>query len=84
MHFSSRPEYPFEGIRFEAGRNGCASIEGCEAVLECTVQTMIDEATHTIIVGAVEHAVSLARPVLVYHHGSDRELRGSGARARER
>lgn len=84
VHFSSRPEYPFEGIRFEVGRNGCASIEGCEAVLECTVQNMVDEATHTIIVGAVEHAVSLARSVLVYHHGSYRELRVSGARGRER
>jgi flavin reductase len=68
-HFASRPDDPFAGVPVRSGATAAPSIEGCETVLECVVETQTDFGTHTIFVGRVVAARHGVAEPLLYCHG---------------
>lgn len=63
-YFAGGDAKTFGAAPHSVGTTGCPLLEGCAAQLECVVESMYDQGTHTIIVGrAVEAAAGVAPPL---------------------
>lgn len=67
----------YEGAEWETAVTGARFLKGAPAAFDCTVEEMIDRATHTILIGRVR-AIRLTpgAGALVYWHGSYRVIEG--------
>lgn len=54
-NFASQHEDKFEGISYEQGMNGCPTLPGCVANLECTFFQKYEGGDHLILVGQVSY-----------------------------
>jgi len=76
-HFASRPADPFEAVPHCLGSNGCPSIDGADAHLECFVSNQFDSGSHTIFIGKIVATWVTEGVPLLYHDGSYRSLGGT-------
>ena len=53
--FASQSDNKFNGIIFEKGKNGCPTLPGCMANLECTLINTHDGGDHLILIGEVNY-----------------------------
>lgn len=66
--FSSQSDNKFDEICFEIGKNGCPTLPGCMANLECTLINTHDGGDHLILIGEVNcvHAKEAGAPLVRY------------------
>lgn len=68
----------YEGSEWETAVTGARLLKGAPTAFDCTVEEMIDRATHTIVIGRVQAIRTTANAgALVYWHGAYRSLTDS-------
>jgi flavin reductase len=70
IHFASRPAAPFATVAHRNGITGCPVLEGCDANIECVVESQIRFGTHSIFIGRVVGSSEFGRSLLVYQNGN--------------
>ena len=67
----------YDGAEWETAVTGARLLKGAPAAFDCTVEEMIDRATHTILIGRVQALRTTAGAgALVYWNGAYRALAG--------
>ena len=67
----------YDGAEWETAVTGARLLKGAPAAFDCTVDEMIDRATHTILIGRVQALRTTAGAgALVYWNGAYRALTG--------
>lgn len=69
-HFAKRSEDKFTAIDFKDGLGNAALLQGCAAIFQCELHSIIEGGDHWIIIGKVVAFDDAGKAPLLYHQGS--------------
>jgi flavin reductase len=69
IHFASRPAAPFATVAHRDGITGCPVLEGCDANIECVLESQVKSGTHSIFIGRVVASSEFGRSPLISQNG---------------
>ena len=72
--FATKGIDKFAGLKWQAGKNGAAIIDGVLGYVECKIAQCYDGGDHTIIVGQIVHADAKGERPLLFYKGSYQRL----------